>query len=79
MVFKPKKKAIPVPEEAYDEPEEEEEEYEEEDEEDEPVSKKMVQKEKTAPQTQISRQEFADMLEGTLNRALHLVQYLRQA
>ena len=80
MVFKSKKKAIPVPEETYDEPDEEdeieEEEYEEEP--DEPVGepkRKLVQKKSS--KNQISRQEFADMIEGSLNRALQLLQYLR--
>jgi len=53
--------------------EDEEEEDEEEEEEEVPTPTK-----KSSPNKDITKQEIADIIEGNLNRALQLLQYLRQ-
>lgn len=74
MVFKPKK-AIAKQEDEEEEVEEEpEEEIEEEVEEEEPKQKV----EKPANGKQLSKQELIDIVEGNLNRAIAILQYLRQ-
>jgi hypothetical protein len=68
MVFKRKiKKEVP---------EMDEEDYEEEQEEEQEET--PVKKINQTSQNQISKMEIADMIEGNLNRALQLLQYLRR-
>ena len=70
MGFISKKKKI------VEEVDEEEEEEEEEDEEEEEVPTPTPTK-KSSPNKDITKQEIADIMEGNLNRALQLLQYLR--
>ena len=72
-MFKAKKKPQVIEE---IEEEEEEEEEEEDDEEEVPAPKAVK---KVDPNNkQITKEEVADVIEGNLNRALHLLQFLRQ-
>ena len=73
MGFISKKKKIV--EEVDEEEEEEEEEDEEEEEEEVPTP---TPTKKSSTNKDITKQEIADIIEGNLNRALQLLQYLRQ-